>query len=64
MQVTKQIFKVLNIESSILVKCFLKGFLYNKVIYFHEMANIPVGERISPDYSFKIASNIDYTRED
>jgi len=33
-------------------------------MYLQEMANIPIGESISFDHTFKIASNIGYIRED
>ena len=47
-----------------LAKCFLTGFLLHEDLYLQEMASIPIGKSISFDHTFKIASNIDYVRED
>ena len=51
-------------SDNMLAKCFLTGFLSHEKVYLCEMANVPVGESISFDHTFKIASNIGYTRED
>ena len=52
-------------SNNMLAKCFLTGFCGMKIyIYKKCMANIPIGESISFDHTFKIASNIGYARED
>ena len=51
-------------SNNMLAKCFLVGFLWHENTYLQEMANIPIGNSISFDHTFKIASNIGYTRED
>ena len=51
-------------SDNMLAKCFLTGFLSHEKMYLCEMANVPVGESISFDHTFKIALNIGYTRED
>jgi len=51
-------------SNNMLAKCFLTGFLWHENIYLQEMASIPIGESISFDHTFKIASNIGYIRED
>ena len=51
-------------SNNILVKCFLSGFLQDEQLYLQEMESIPVGQSISFDHTFKIASNIGYVRED
>ena len=51
-------------SNNILAKCFLAGFLQNEQLYLQEMEAIPIGEYISFDHTFKVASNIGYLRED
>ena len=51
-------------SNNMLAKCFLTGFLCHEDLYLQEMASIPIGESISFDHTFKIASNIGYVRED
>ena len=51
-------------SNNMLAKCFLTGFLWHEDLYLQEMASIPIGESISFDHTFKIASNIGYARED
>ena len=52
------------LSNNILAKCFLAGFLQNEQLYLQEMEAIPIGEYISFDHTFKVASNIGYLRED
>ena len=51
-------------SNNMLAKCFITGFLWHENVYLQEMASIPIGESISFDHTFKIASNIGYVRED
>ena len=51
-------------SNNMLAKCFLIGFLWHENVYLQEMASMPIGESISFDHTFKIASNIGYVRVD
>ena len=51
-------------SNNMLAKCFFVGFLWHENTHLQEMANMPIGNSISFDHTFKIASNIGYTRED
>ena len=51
-------------SNNMLAKCFLTGFLWHEDLYLQEMASNPIGDSISFDHTFKIASNIGYIRED
>jgi hypothetical protein len=54
-----------NIPSNDLIsQCFLSRFLLNEKVYIREMVEIPSGESISFDHTFKVAANIGYNRED
>ena len=48
-------------SNDILSKCFLVSFLQDESLF---MTSIEVGETISFDHTFKVASNIGYNRED
>ena len=51
-------------SNNLISQCFLSRFLMNEKVYIKEMVEIPVGESISFDHTFKVAANIGYTRED
>ena len=47
-----------------LTKCFLANFLKEEQVYLQDMVMINVGDTISFDHTFKVATNIGYLRED
>ena len=54
-----------NVPSNDLIsKCFLGRFLLDEKVYVREMLEIPSGDSISFDHTFKVAANIGFNRED
>ena len=51
-------------SNDILSKAFLAVFLEKEQLYLQEMSNVPIGESLSFDHTFKVAANIGYLRED
>jgi len=51
-------------SNDILCKAFLVLFLENEKLYRKELSVVPIGETISFDHTFKVATNIGYLRED
>ena len=51
-------------SDTLIRKCFLAYFLANEKSYIREMYKVSIGESISFDHTFKVASNVGYLRED
>jgi len=49
-------------SNDILSKAFLVTFLENEKLYRNELSVIPIGDTISFDHTFKVATNIGYLR--
>ena len=47
-----------------LSECFLASFLQQEKLYIREITSIPIGQSISFDHTFKVATNVWYQRED
>ena len=51
-------------SNDVLSKCLMARFLQQEELYRREMTSIPIGESISFDHTFNVATNIGYLRED
>ena len=51
-------------SDSLLTKCFLATFLKEEQVYLTEIVSTNVGDTISFDHTFEVATNIGYLRED